>query len=130
MDVTTTLARLVGRSTDGFEGRDLRDPDRTVAVSQRGHAPLDAYERHDPTFSLEGVGSDPVTAVRATDHAYLTDGTDEWLYALPDETPAVLDRLRETCDRLPTERRAVGGNRPTFDEATRDRLRDLGYVTE
>lgn len=137
VDVTRTIAALAGCSTDGLDGRDLRDGDRPYAVSQRGHAPTDAYEEHDPTFSLDRVAPQPTTAVRTTEYKYLTAGDAEWLYALPDETrdaladhPEATARLRAMHDRLPTEWRAVSGERPAFDDATRDRLRDLGYVME
>lgn len=135
VDLTHTIAALAGTLTDGFEGRDLRKPGRRYAISQRGVADLEKYREHDPGFG-SGFFEDPITAVRTTDHKYLTDGRSETLYRLPDESRDVLADDPETARELAAvlDREGIewsngdGGEQAEFDDETRGRLRDLGYI--
>lgn len=135
IDLTYTIAALAGAPTERFEGRDLREPGRWYAISQRGAADLESYREHDPGFGEEFL-EDPITAVRTTEYKYVTDGRSETLYRLPDESRNRLADKPETARELAAvlDREGIewssgkSGERAEFDDETRERLRDLGYV--
>lgn len=136
IDLSYTIAALTGTLTDQFEGRDLREPGRWYAISQRGAADLEGYRRYDPEFGADDLFEGPLTAVRTADYKYLTDGRSEKLYRLPDERNNVLADEPDTASELSAVlelegiewSQGEGGEEATFDDGTRDRLRDLGYM--
>lgn len=137
VDLTYTLASVTGTLTDQFEGRDLRDPDRDCAISQRGSAALEAYTKHNPEFETSQFFEDPYTSVRTTDHKYVTNHRKSVLYELPDEQTNVMEEYPSIVESL-AERLVQEGidwsKRPDqepaeFSSSARSRLRDLGYLS-
>lgn len=137
IDLTRTIASVCDVRTEQFQGRDLREADRPYAISQRGVAHLDRYTDHNSSFDTSRFFEQPFTCVRTPKWKYLENESRRALYRLPDEEldvkadhPEVVERLSETIEEEGIdwtenpEMEAV-----EFDEGTRDRLKDLGYLT-
>jgi len=137
VDVTYTLASICSVQSEQFEGRDLRNPERPYAISQRGTAHLDAYTEHNPDFDVSRFFENPVTCVRTPEWKYLESDSRRVLYDLPDEEtdrkeahPEVVEELSEiiTTERIDWDSSA-GGESVEFDGSTRSQLEDLGYLS-
>lgn len=137
IDVTYTIASIGDAMTDQFEGRDLRDPDRPYAISQRGIAHFDAYTKHNSAFDTSRFFKQPFTSVRTSDWKYLTNESRQVLYDLPNEETNKKDDYPEVVEELSEILLSENidwavdsqGEAVEFDEGTRDRLKDLGYLT-
>jgi uncharacterized sulfatase len=137
IDLTYTVASLTGVRTDQFEGRDLRDPSRPFAISQRGIAHLNEYTKHDETFDTSPFFKHPFTSIRTTQWKYQENEERRVLYALPDEDGNVIGEHPEVASELSqtiAEENIDWTQNPEaesfdFDEEVQDQLRDLGYLT-
>ncbi|RZH67021.1 sulfatase-like hydrolase/transferase [Natrinema altunense] len=138
IDVVKTLASITGVETEQFEGRDIRNPDRRFAISQRGVASVDSYTEHDPNFRIPKVDKEPLTAVRSSQYKYLESTGVQLLYDLPNEETDISETHPEMCQEFSDVLDEQGitwdhtGDRASseFDDAARQRLRDLGYITD
>lgn len=136
IDLTATIASVCDVRTDQFEGRDLREADRPYAISQRGLTHLDSYTEHNPSFDTSRFFEKPFTCVRTPEWKYLENESRRVLYRLPDEERDVSDDHPDVAARLSERIEAEGidwAARPEmesveFDDETRDRLEDLGYL--
>jgi uncharacterized sulfatase len=146
IDLMQTLLSVVGADTSQFQGCDLRNESREVAISQDLRGTVDDpdaenYERirqYNSEIDLSHLPKSLTTAVR-TDKYKLVH-TDEWdrLYKLPNESedvknkyPSVFDKLidayndwkEETDTKNNWESKEV-----KLDEKMEDHLRDMGYL--
>lgn len=141
-DVVRTLAEVAGVTTKGFQGIDFRTESRKFAVSQRGAGggkALAEIEEHDPDFDRDPFFESEVVALRTREFKYQRSGDDHELFELPDETTDVSDEHSERVERFDErlvewldahavdERRSADAE---FDDATKQRLIDLGYLVE
>lgn len=137
IDLTYTVASAAGISLEQFQGRDLRDPSRPYAISQRGIAHLGEYTKYDDTFDSSRFFKEPVTSVRTTDWRYLENKNRQVLYDLPDEESNVANKYPDIVAELSKViededidwTRNVEGGSVEFSEEARSRLNDLGYLT-
>lgn len=137
IDLTRTLASICGVRTEQFEGRDLRDEDRPYAISQRGLAHFDAYTEHNASFDTSRFFEQPFTCIRTPRWKYLENESRRVLYELPDEQTDRKDSHPEVAEELSDAIAAEGidwsADHQTetveFDEQTRSRLSDLGYLS-
>lgn len=136
IDLTYTLAAISDTVIDQFEGRDLRDEDRTYAISQRREWEFSDYTDINPEFDHSRFIKEPYTAVRTSTHKYIESSSHQILYDLPDETtdvsedtPSIAKELARVIESESIEWSDVFNQKEaTFDEATRDHLHDLGYL--
>lgn len=135
IDLTYTVASLTDVLTDQFQGRDLRNPDRPYAISQRGVGHLDDYKKHNPSFDTSNIFSDPFTSVRTTDYKLLSSESGQMLYCLPDEEKDVskdnaknLELLNSYLDKEGINWQTAEEKEIDFDKSTKERLRRLGYI--
>lgn len=135
VDLTYTIADVTGVLNDQFQGRDLREPERPYAISQRGVAHLDAYKKHNDTWDASRFFDAPFTSVRTAEHKLLSNESRTELYALPDEEqdlfgkrPEVVTELRTYLNREEIVWSAPQEEKIEYDASTAARLRDLGYI--
>jgi len=143
IDVIGTLAAENGADTAGLQGRDLGTERREHAVVQRGwkraKRNLDAIEEHAPEADLPDTYEGDLTTLR-TPTFKLEYGDDHRELFLPphegtdrgDRFPAVAERLGESASAV-HDMDGPAGEESGDDEyspATKERLRDLGYVME
>jgi uncharacterized sulfatase len=137
IDVTQTIANEAGVDSEQFEGRDLRNGDRSYAISQRGVGQLDEYTKFDNSFDTSRFFRWPFTCVRTQNYKYVANKHRSALCELPDETrnveeehPSIVDRLSDIVDREELDwSRQVEQEDVEFDERARKQLRDLGYIS-
>lgn len=137
IDVTRTIAREAGVDSEQFEGRDLRNGDRSYAISQRGVAHLNEYTKFNDSFDTSRFFKWPFTCVRTQNHKYVTNEHQSALYALPDETrnveeeqTSVADSLSDIIDSEEIDwSREIEQEEVEFNEEARQQLRDLGYLS-
>jgi len=135
IDLTRTLANLTGVSTEQFEGRDIRTSPRKHAISQLGSVSLERYIQYNENFDVSKFFSRPYTSVRTSDWKLLTNDEKTLLYELPDEQNDVsskyidiVDRLSKIIDEEEIEWDDMKGDVVTRDKATKEQLKDLGYI--
>lgn len=138
IDVTKTLAKITGTDTNQFTGRDIRDPGRNYAISQRGVAHLDAYTKYNEQFAERGFTEVPLSCVRTSEYKYVesNDG-DQTLYELPDESTNVASDNIEVVENLKSilQEESITWDetrekqKADFDNDMKERLSDLGYIT-
>jgi len=137
VDLTTTLAEMVGEGSDQLQGVDLRETAREHAVVQRGPFDFSLFADHDPDFDASRFHRGTVHALRTKQFRYERSDSMERLLDLPDEDtdvseahPDVAEELSATLDAWveanadPVEARTDS----RLDDAMRRQLRDLGYV--
>ena len=138
IDVTRTLAEIAGVSTEQFNGRDLREQPRQFGISQRGVAHIHRYREFNESFGVPNMGSKPTSAVRTATEKYIESDETRALYRLPDEETNMIDEGLKSAERLSGYLTEQGiswtpgetEERARFDETTKQRLHDLGYMTE
>jgi uncharacterized sulfatase len=135
IDLTHTVASITGVLNEQFQGRDLRDPERPYAISQRGVAHLDDYTKHNEPFDTEMFFELPFTSIRTTEYKLLTNENETILYDLPDEVTDVsskrsgkVTKLHTHINQENTSWLELRQNKIEYDESTTERLRDLGYM--
>lgn len=137
IDLTKTIASVCEVQTEQFEGRNLKEPDRPYAISQRGIAHMDSYTEHNASFDTSRFFEQPFTCVRTPEWKYLENKSCQILYQPPDEESDVKDDYPEVAKKLSEviEQEGIDWTENPemesveFDEATRSRLQDLGYLT-
>lgn len=143
VDVMQTLLAELGLSSDALHGEDLRTERRERAVTQRGEETcrktLEKVREYEPNYRNEHVHESMLTALRGEQYKYLESGDTERLYELPDETRDVSQAHPDVRDQFESELSAwfeeygdpvEADSDAEFSEATRERLRQLGYVVE
>lgn len=142
-DGMATLLAERGLAHDSLVGHDLRTSEREFAITQRGEQTcrktLRKIREYEPEFQNEHVHEPLLTALRTRQYKYLESGETTRLYDLPDETTDVSEDRPEVREQLaeklsswfdeygdPVETDEEAG----FSDATRERLRQLGYVVD
>jgi uncharacterized sulfatase len=135
VDLTRTVASIADVVNEQFQGRDVRDPDRPYAVSQRGVAHLDEYTKYGGSFDASTFFEKPFTSVRSAEHKLLSNESRTVLYGLPDEATDVSEREAEKASELKSYLDREGivwteteTERIEYDTSTTKRLRGLGYL--
>ena len=122
-------------------GQDPRKEKREVAVCQRSgdraEKKLDKIRTYNSEFSDEEFPPSDLTSVRTEQWRFERSAGHSQLYRVPEETPVCGDEYTEVVSRLDEQMsewlhevgEAIGDvGTAEFDEATRSRLRDLGYI--
>jgi uncharacterized sulfatase len=138
IDVTNTLANVVGHPHDQFEGRDLRTDDLDFAISQKGYPDFGEELEQSPYFDVDDFHHTPLTAVRTREYKYLESSEKRELFALPDEETDVIDSHPEIADELHAVlKRTIDNPHPVieddapsaeFTDEMKSQLSDLGYL--
>jgi len=137
VDITTTLAGMVGQGTAQLQGVDLRETAREHAFVQRGPLDFSQFTDHDPDFDTARFHHGPLHGIRTKRFRYERSDTMERLYELPDEDtdvreahPEVTAELSATLDAWVEVNAApvLAETDSQLDDAMRQQLRDLGYV--
>ncbi|NUE02276.1 sulfatase [Halorubraceae archaeon YAN] len=146
IDVMQTLLTTVGADTTQFQGKDLREESRRVAISQdlRGTVEDDSAEnyqrirQYNSDIDLSHLPNSMVSAFRTTDYKLVK--TDEWsyLYDLPNETADVSTEYPEVFRELNSfaeewiatdgEPFEVSPTKSDLSKKTEQHLRDMGYL--
>jgi uncharacterized sulfatase len=146
IDVMQTLLAAVGADTTQFQGYDIRDESRNVAISQDLRGTVDDsdaenYERirqYNSDVDLSHLPKSMVSSFRTTEHKLVR--TNEWmrLYELPDETIDVSDECLDVLEELDTfaddwmttegQPFEVDPDEADLSEETEQHLRDMGYM--
>jgi uncharacterized sulfatase len=136
-DVVRTLLEAAGAETETIQGVDLREECREYAISQSPADSLDPLLEHNPEFDSSRFPAEPYSLVQDEQFKYVQRPDEPRLYRLPDESENVADDHPDAVDELDTyltewldtEGQQVGGGEDIeVDEATRERLADLGYL--
>ncbi len=137
VDLTTTLAEMVGQGTDQLQGVDLRETTREHAFVQRGPFDFGLFTDHNPDFDTSRFHHGTVHGIRTKGFRFERSDSMERLYSLPDEetdvreaNPEVATELSETlAGWVESHADAVQAESDSqLDDAMRRQLRDLGYV--
>ncbi len=146
IDVMQTLLSLAGADTSQFQGYDLREQSREVAISQDLRGTVDddetrSYDRirqYNSDVDLSHLPKSLVTAVRTSEFKLVH--TEEWnrLYQLPDEETDVKSEFpsvyEDLLSRLETWFETTGQpfeftpEKPNLSEDIEQHLRDMGYL--
>lgn len=136
IDLTYTVASLTDVVNDQLQGRDLRDPHRPYAISQRGVAHLDTYTKYGEGFDPSRFFKSPFTSIRTPEYKLLLNESRTVLYDLPDEETDISDKNPDIVTELSShlDREEIIWSDPKreqieYDTSTKNRLRDLGYIT-
>lgn len=136
IDLTSTIANMAGVSTSQFQGRDIRESSRPYAISQLGSVDLQEYTDYNDQFDVLKFFESPHTSIRTTDWKLLTNDDKTVLYELPHETtdvvsyhPEKVAELKNVLDEECITWNEYEGELTVRDEATKERLKDLGYLT-
>jgi len=142
-DVMKTILRAADVPTESLHGFDFRSEDRPFAVSQRGQQTYEktmrAIKEHRPDFDTERFHSGLLTSLRTPEFKYLYSDERTELFGLPDEETDVADSHPESVTTFESRfgewmdehgERIETDTRAEHSDATKRRLRDLGYVVE
>jgi uncharacterized sulfatase len=146
IDLMQTILSIVGADTTQFQGYDLREQSREIAISQDLRATVDDdeeqnYERirqYNPDIDLSHLPASLVTAARTTDLKLVRTDEETRLYQLPDEDNDIHaerpDKHRELSIKLDnwlreteTASRADPKKKELTDELE-EHLQDMGYI--
>lgn len=141
-DVMQALLEELGADTEGMSGRSLTGDGPDFAVAQRGAQTRDRtlakIRERVPEFDHPAAQAGLVSVLRTPDWKYSRGSDSASLYRLPDETTDLAstepDRVATFEERLETWLTDHGQPEYTdesaeFEDAVKDRLSDLGYVT-
>lgn len=135
IDLTHTVASITGVLNSQFQGRDIRDPERPYAISQRGMGNLENYTKYSDSFDSSMFFQSPFTSVRTTEYKLLSNETQTLLYNLPDEEddvsdeqPDIVPKLQKYLNQEKITWSELGQEQIEYDESTVERLRELGYL--
>lgn len=146
IDIMKTLLSIANADTSQFQGYDIREDSREVAVSQDLRGTVDDEEernydrirKYNSNVDLSHLPTSMVTAARTTDFKLVW--TEEWskLYLLPDEEedvsgeyPSVFEDLRSFVNEwMDTEGEPfeVAPEEAELTEETEEHLREMGYL--
>jgi len=136
-DVVRTLLEAVGADTETVQGVDLREERREYAISQSPEDSLEPLLAHNPDFDTSRFPTEPYSLIQDGAFKYVKRPDAPRLYRLPDETENVIDEYPDVAEELDAEltgwldtegQRVGSGEDIEVDEATRERLADLGYL--
>lgn len=146
IDLMQTILSVVDADTSQFQGYDIRDQSREIAVSQdlRGTVDDDEkqnYERirqYNPDVDLSHLPTSLVTAARTTDFKLVrTDGKTN-LYVLPDEERDVsnehsteyhnLSSLLNAWSKNNEQKLKTDPKKEDLTDELEEHLRDMGYI--
>lgn len=142
IDIIRTLVECAGGDTTNFDGVDLRNGQRTAALSQRAadiQGPLSAIKEHDPSFDTEYFHDAALSSLRTHEFKYQQSAEGDMLFELPDEQSDVSMSYPDRKEELETElqRRLnridsqnVNQEEAEFSDDIKDQLSDLGYLVE
>ena len=143
VDVLQTILSTADVPTDSLHGFDLRSEDRAFAVSQRGQGTyertIQAVKQYRPDFDTERFHAGLLTALRTPEFKYLRSSDRSELFELPDERTDVADRRSESVSTFDAQleewmdehgRKIETDAKAEHSDATKRRLRDLGYVVD
>ena len=146
IDIMKTLLSIAGADTSQFQGYDIRENSRTVAISQDLRGTVDDDEernydrirKYNSSVDLSHLPKSMVTAARTTDFKLVQ--TDDWtkLYKLPNEEedisnkyPSEFEDLRSFISEwMDTEGTPfeVAPDEAELTEETEEHLREMGYL--
>ena len=136
-DVVRTLLEVAGAETETVQGVDLREQRREYAISQSPEDSLDPLLEHNPDYDISRFPAEPYSVIQDGQFKYVQRPDEPRLYRLPDESENVADEYPDVVDELDTQltewletegQRVGSGEDIEVDEATRERLADLGYL--
>lgn len=139
-DLVTTLLTAAGAPTEQTEGTDLRESSRSFVVAQDWVGDYSVYEERNPDFELGVRKVGRTDAIRTAEYKLVTAerGEDVSLYRTSNEgddvaedRPDVRDRLLadlESWDAAHGEPVVDTVEADDYEEATKRRLADLGYL--
>lgn len=137
VDLTTTIAEMVGQGSDQLQGINLYESTRQHAYVQRGPFDFDQFTRYNSDFDTSPFHHGTLHGVRTENFRFERSDSMERLYALPDEETDVRDDYPEVTSELSgtlaswVEEHAdplTAESDSKLDEAMRQQLRDLGYA--
>ena len=136
-DLVATVASAAGATLPRLEGSPLATVDRTVAVSQDFVANYDTYADANESFERGPRRLGVITAVRTPEYKLVRSAESPVVYELPaegtdvsDREPDVLRELQSAFAEWNAEHGTPVGEDAApddYDEATKERLRRLGY---
>ncbi|MBB6644720.1 sulfatase [Halobellus ruber] len=137
-DLMKTLLSAAGAETDQFDAAvNVASETREFAVSQERVVDYKAYTDRNPSFEVTGRPIGAINGLRTQNFKLVSHGSGSTLYRLPDEKHDISDEEHEQVERLRdalSEWRTRAGKPLTepateddYDEATLERLADLGY---
>lgn len=143
VDVIETILNAANVPTEPLHGVDLRSEERAFAVSQRGRQTYErtirAVREHRPDFDTARFHDGLLTSLRTSEFKYLRSPDKSELLELPDERTDVADGYPESVSTFETRfeewmdehgKRIETNTKADYSDATKRRLRDLGYVVE
>lgn len=137
VDMTRTLAELLGIEDAQFQGTDLTTTAPDHVLSQRGIPHFDEYLEANPEFDFSRFHESPVSALRTEDYKYLKSESKTELFALPDEETNVRNNLPEVAEELDSTLRTEleqlvswddSAAQADYTDAMKEQLSDLGYL--
>ncbi|MFC7079028.1 sulfatase [Halorussus caseinilyticus] len=134
VDVTRTIASILGCDHDQFRGYDLRTETRDYCLSQRGRADFDEFFAVNPEFNTELLHEQPFSAIRTREFKYLESEGKSQLFELPDEETDVSDEQPEAVEELSAvaddwvDWTAAETDEAEFTDEMKEQLADLGYL--
>ena len=146
IDIMQTILSTVGADTSQFQGYDLREESREIAISQDLRGTVDDddsqdYERirqYNPNIDLSHLPQSLITAVRTTEYKLIQ--TKEWskLYQLPNEEKDVKHNNQSIYENLmglyddwlvnTEEKFEAMPEEADLSKETQQHLRDMGYI--
>lgn len=144
VDVMQTILESVGADTSQFQGIDLRTEQREYAITQRGSPRttqlLDKFAGLNPDFDRSKFVEADVTSVQTAEHRYEYDHDGGQLFRIrtndtdcPTEDDERAAELREFATEWldgPGTPVTDAKTEAKVDDATRKRLKELGYMAE
>lgn len=143
IDIMQSILTHLDINTDGMQGIDLSEQSRTYAFAQRGSATtqktLEEIRKYNTEFQHEDVLEGFVTAVRTNDWKYVTNGSEQKLYKIPDEDEDVSQQHEDIVNDLDSvlkewsEKHSQimhSDEQSEFDPEVKEHLADLGYIVD
>jgi uncharacterized sulfatase len=146
IDIMKTLLGLVGADMSQFQGYDLREQNREIAISQDLRGTVDddeakSYERirqYNSDFDYTHLPESLVTAIRSTEYKLVQTDSESKLYQLPDETKDIKHKYSEVYNKFtflieewwetqgkPFE---AAPKKTELTEEMEQHLQDMGYI--
>jgi len=139
IDVIKTLANFAVIESPQFEGINLRNNTRGVAISQRGPREEDKNEirKHNQDYDFSHINDGHVNVARSKEYKLVVDDNNSNLYKLPDELEDVSDgntQIKNKLVRSIPDSAIESSNwgdvkkADEFDDELEDRLSAMGYL--
>jgi arylsulfatase A-like enzyme len=137
IDIMQTILAQIGADVSQFQGYDLRADRRGFVIAQRGSVAhrIEKFREINSAFEPDLFHETELDCIRSREWKYQRSDDREELFRLPDEQTDVSERFGEKTrelrralrDRLPVVE-YDSAERAEFNEAMKDRLRDMGYI--